>query len=115
MTSMQFLKWLYPGMRVKRWLFTAVTGVLLFGIGSGLLPVEGGNPLWAARPVFPVTGVCLLVMGGGLIVRSLLEVVSPGHLQDLVDQVFQQRYLEKGPKIVVIGGGTGRSTPLHGL
>jgi uncharacterized cofD-like protein len=32
-----------------------------------------------------------------------------------VDLVFQRRHLERGPKIVVIGGGTGLSTLLHGL
>ena len=34
---MRFLKWLYPGMRVKRWLFMAIAGVFFFGIGSALL------------------------------------------------------------------------------
>ncbi len=65
--------------------------------------------------VLLVLGLASLVFGVGLMVRSLLEVVSPSHAQDLVELVFQQRYLEKGPKIVVIGGGTGLSTLLHGL
>ena len=115
MNPMRFVKWLYPGMRVKRWLFMAMGGALLFGIGSALLPVEGGLLLRLFSLVVLLCGLFSLVFGVGLMVRSLLEAVSPGHMQDLVDLVFQQRYLEKGPKIVVIGGGTGLSTLLHGL
>ena len=115
MKLMRFVKWFYPGMRVKRWLLMAIGGVLSFGIGSALLPIEGGVLLRLFSLVTLVLGLVSLVFGVGLMVRSLLEAVSPTHMQDLVDVVFQQRYLEKGPKIVVIGGGTGLSTLLHGL
>jgi uncharacterized cofD-like protein len=115
MKPMQFLKWLYPGMRVKRWLLMAIAGVLSFGVGAALLPIEGGILLRLFSLAILGSGLLSLVFGVGLMVRSLLEVVSPGHRQDLVELVFQQRYLEKGPKIVVIGGGTGLSTLLHGL
>ena len=91
MKPMQFMKWFYPGMRVKRWLFMAIAGVLCFGIGAALLPVEGGIALRLFSLVLLVAGLVLLVFGMMLIVRSLLEVVSPGHVQDLVDVVFQQR------------------------
>jgi uncharacterized cofD-like protein len=102
-------------MRIKRWLFLAIAGVMLFGIGSALLTLEAGVVLRLTSLVILLTGLISLAFGVGLLVRSLLEVVSPGHLQDLVDVVFQQRFLEKGPKIVVIGGGTGLSTLLQGL
>lgn len=112
---MRFIKWFYPGMRVKRWLVMALAGILMFGMGSALLPVEGGLALRLFSLLTLILGLFSLVFGVGLMVRSLLEVVSPGHVQDLVELVFQQRYLEKGPKIVVIGGGTGLSMLLHGL
>src|SRR3989338_7186596 len=115
MKAMHLIKWLYPGMRVKRWLGIAIGGVLAFGIGSALLPVEGGLPLRLFSLVLLILGLASAVAGVGLMVRTLLEVVSPDHARDLVELVFQQRYLEKGPKIVVIGGGTGLSTLLHGL
>ena len=115
MKPMHLIKWLYPGMRVKRWLMMAIGGVLAFGMGSALLPVEGGLLLRLFSLVSLVLGLVSLVFGVGLMVRSLLEVVSPAHGQDLVELVFQQRYLEKGPKVVVIGGGTGLSTLLQGL
>jgi hypothetical protein len=103
-------------MRVKRWFFLAVAGVLLFGVGSALLPAEsGGFLLRLTSLVILLTGLISLMSGVALMVRSLLEVVFAGHNQDLVELVFQRRHLEKGPKIVVIGGGTGLSTLLHGL
>ncbi len=115
MNLMRFLKWFYPGMRVKRWLFMAVAGVFLFGMGSALLTLEGSALLRVVSLATLLIGLCSMVWGVMLIIRSLLEVVSPGHTQDLVELVFQRRHLEKGPKIVVIGGGTGLSTLLHGL
>jgi uncharacterized cofD-like protein len=111
----RFLKWFYPGMRVKRWFSVAVLGVFCFGIGSALLPVEGGLLLRLISLVILLAGLVCLAIGMALLVRSLLEVVAPGHSQDLVELVFQRRHLVKGPKIVVIGGGTGLSTLLSGL
>ena len=102
-------------MQVKRWLFMAIMGVILFGIGSALLPIEGGILLRLTSLVILLVGLISMVFGIGLMVRSLLEVVYPVHTQDLVEVVFQRRHLERGPKIVVIGGGTGLSTLLHGL
>jgi len=115
MNPMRFLKWLYPGMRVKRWFLMAVIGVFLFGIGSALLPVEGGLALRLISLVMLVSGLLLLALGAGGIVRSLLEAVIPADKPDLVELVFQRRHLEKGPRIVAIGGGTGLSTLLQGL
>ena len=112
---LRFLKWFYPGMRVKRWLFLAVGGMFLFGIGAGLLTVEGGPWLRLLSLVILLAGLVGMAFGGGLLVRSLLEVVVPSSTQDLVDLVYQRRYLDRGPRIVVIGGGTGLSTLLQGL
>ena len=112
---MRFLKWFYPGMLVKRWFFMAVGGVLLFGIGSALLPIEGNLLVRSMSLLILLGGLLSLLLGVKRMVDSLLEVVSPGHKHDLVELVFQRRHLEKGPKIVVIGGGTGLSTLLHGL
>jgi uncharacterized cofD-like protein len=112
---MRLLKWLYPGMKIKRWLFLAAAGVLLFGMGSALLPARAG---------FVVRLVSLVILGAGLmgvitgvvgVVRSLLDVVAPAPQRELVDLIFQRRHLEKGPKVVAVGGGTGLSTLLHGL
>ncbi len=115
MNVFRFLKWFYPGMYIKRWVFLAVVGGFLLAIGSALLTVDNSIPIRLLSLLFLMGGLLMLVTGIQLTIRSLLEVVSPEHRRDLVDVVFQRRHLEKGPKIVVIGGGTGLATLLHGL
>ncbi len=115
MNPTRFLKWFYPGMRIKRWLVMAIVGVFLFGIGAALLPVDGGISLRLVSLVMLLSGLISLIVGIGSMVQSLLEVVAPSQGQNLVELVFQRRHLERGPKIVAIGGGTGLSTLLHGL
>jgi len=44
-----------------------------------------------------------------------VTILLPQREGELVDKVYQTRILERGPRIVVIGGGTGLSTLLHGL
>jgi uncharacterized cofD-like protein len=48
-----------------------------------------------------------------------MAVLTPSHSRKvngrLVEKVYEKRILDKGPKIVVIGGGTGLSTMLRGL
>jgi uncharacterized cofD-like protein len=112
---MRLLKWLYPGMKIKRWLFLATVGVLLFGMGSALLPARAGLVVRVISLVVLGVGLTGLIIGVVGAVRSLLDVVLPEPQRELVDIVFQRRHLEKGPKIVAIGGGTGLATLLHGL
>lgn len=112
---MRLLKWLYPGMRVKRWLALAAAGVLVFGMGSALLTAETGLLLRMTSLVTLTVGLFALITGVVGTVRSLLDVVLPTSQRELVDLVFQRRHLEKGPRLVAIGGGTGLSTLIHGL
>lgn len=131
------MKWLYPGMRVKRWLLLipiglacAIAGVVLLAnirivdvlgkVGTEAFRLFG---LRLAEPTTRVpTGIGLIGLGLLLIftslrqvVRSITSVVSPEAQGKLADVVFQRRYLSQGKRIVVIGGGTGLSTMLRGL
>ena len=112
---MRLLKWLYPGMRIKRWLVLATAGVLIFGMGSALLTAHASFLVRAVSLAMLVFGVAAVIAGVVGTVRSLLDVVSPQPQRELVDVIFQRRHLDKGPKIVAIGGGTGLSTLIHGL
>jgi uncharacterized cofD-like protein len=50
--------------------------------------------------------------------RSILSALVPYHSnghRSLVDVIYSQRMLRRGPKVVAIGGGTGLSTLLRGL
>ncbi len=112
---MRFLKWFYPGMKIKRWLLLVIVGVLLFGMGSALLTAPANMWTRLASLFILALGLISLLTGVVGTVRSLLDVVAPSPTRDLVDIVFQRRHLERGPKMVVIGGGTGLSTMIHGL
>jgi uncharacterized cofD-like protein len=133
---MALLKWLYPGMRVKRWFFLFTGGVVAAGFSLALLlnykfigAVEGTLFNFAYRltgtyygwvPTLVgavVLAIGLTMMGYAMrrIIRSIVEVVAPGGTDRLVDIIYQKRRLNRGPSVVVIGGGTGLSTLLRGL
>ena len=127
------LRWLAPGLGVKRWFFVLLTGTTLIGVGLAifLLDVYRGSPdTWwlpiitfislrsLTRPVrvliFGGIGLGLIVLGIWGINRSLLvPFLRPG--QRLVDQVTDFRRRGRGPRVVVIGGGHGIATVLRGM
>ncbi len=107
-------KWLYPGMKVKRWLLISFAGVVIVATGA----------IFTSGPYFFVDligmiwitcGMIFLVMGTGKMIVSLLTLFLPEGREGLVNILYQKRYLERGPKIVVIGGGHGLSHLIFGL
>ncbi len=135
---MKALKWLYPGMKVKRWLALSFAGIILVSTGIAILldiGIVGALERGLIRTLAPIsaylgiTGTLLSVIvafcSGGFfvvtgithLIQSIASVLLPeGHSERLVDLVYTRRYLaKKGPQIVVIGGGTGLSTMLRGL
>ena len=129
---MRFLKLLYPGMHVKRWLLLLLVGITCIGLGVAYLMVH----LYREQPfpdaVWYVTlqfidrpwrgalfGLGGLVVAGLAILqlnRSVLAALLPaGHDDNIVEAIYQHRYLRRGPKVVAIGGGTGLSSLLRGL
>ncbi len=124
---MNLIKWLYPGMKVKRWLVLGLAGLFLVVSGIVLLigyKWPGISDFFETASIFPggllpagilglFTGIVLIWLG---LSRAFLSVVEPLDSGDrVVDMVFNRRQLQRGPKIVVIGGGTGLSTLLRGL
>lgn len=134
---MSSLKWLYPGMRVKRWLLlipfglaVATAGIVLLAniriidalgtVGTKAFQVFGmrlddPNTQMAIGLGLILLGLLLIFISLRQVVRSITSVVSPELHGKLADVVFQRRYLSQGQSIVVIGGGTGLSTMLRGL
>lgn len=130
-------KWLYPGMRVKRWLLLMPIGVAAVIAGVVLLAnwridsalrgvaeevyfrygVNLSNPaiLIPVSLAFIIIGLVLIFSALRQVVRSITSVVSPDFNGKLVDVIFKRRFLAQGQRIVVIGGGTGLSTMLRGL
>lgn len=112
---MSFLKWLYPGMKVKRWILLVFLGVLfIIGASSLFLP----SAFKVVRLLgWAVIGLCIIIIGIGIsnIIASLINLFHPADGAKIVDIIYQKRFLGRGPKIVTVGGGTGLSVILHGL
>lgn len=133
---MQFLKWLYPGMRFKRWLALFAVGVMMASIGLAIAlsyKYVGNIEEAIFRAVYMTTGtyyytvtavvgilllvlgVIMMILSSQMIVRSVTSVIIPDSSEKLVDLMFEKRKLNRGPVITVIGGGTGLSVLLRGL
>ena len=109
---MGLFKWLYPGMRVKRWVLLCCLGIILCSMGFVLVIVEQQK----------TSGSLIVLLGTGMvavairkIIKSVVTVLLPQRESELVNIMYQKRYLERGPRIVAIGGGSGLSVLLHGL
>jgi uncharacterized cofD-like protein len=127
------LRWLVPGLGVKRWLLVTLVGTTLIGVGLAIfiLDIYRTTPdTWwlpflsyaslrfIARPIrvliFGGIGLALIFIGIWGVNRSVLKpFVRPG--KPVVDTLTQHRRRERGPRVVVIGGGHGLSTLLRGL
>ena len=127
------LRWLAPGLGVKRWFFLLLLGVTLLGVGLAYYLLDFYRST-AADDIISVLNVATLrflprlirvVIFGGLGVfliflgiwglnRALLNpFMRPG--ARLVDQIASYRRRERGPRIVTLGGGHGMATLLRGL
>jgi uncharacterized cofD-like protein len=120
------LKWLYPGMRVKRWITVIFLGVFLSNLGAawlilGILAPEAvsANKRYGFALLFFLVGGGALLTGVYRLMKSLGELLGQRGQSDgdkeLVDIAFERRYLGLGPRVVALGGGTGMSSLLEGL
>ncbi|MFH1593141.1 MAG: gluconeogenesis factor YvcK family protein [Candidatus Omnitrophota bacterium] len=112
---MHKLKWLYPGMFIKRWISLITIGIVLIAMGFAMVISERSPQNKTFAAIVIVLGGLIVVTGVSRIIKSFVGVFLPQREEELVDKIYQKRILEKGPRIVVIGGGTGLSTLLHGL
>lgn len=128
------LRWLVPGIGVKRWVLVILAGTTALGVGLAvyLLDIYRTAPDNWLLPVIKIIslqfitnrvlraiifgglGLALVVAGIMGLNRALLRpFLRPG--KDVIDTVAEFRRKEKGPRIVVIGGGTGLTSILRGL
>ena len=117
------LKLLYPGVGIKRWLLLGAIGISLCSIGFAYLL----RKLFAFG--FPdflpsyLEGVLMLGVGAAVILLAIYGlyrsigplVLASTTIDGIADTIYTRRSRGRGPRIVVIGGGTGLSTLLRGL
>jgi hypothetical protein len=125
------LKWLIPGMGVKRWLLLLFGGITIVSLGAGYVLVEVDRT-WTFPTIFyyltlqfiprawrgllfGTVGIAAIVIAVFQLNRSLLSAfLSPGQ-SSLAEIIYNHRQRTRGPKVVAIGGGTGLSALLRGL
>ncbi len=133
--------WMAPGSTIKRWLVVFAFGmlVILLGIDYILLALYRQYPFpgWASPYIYDVTlqwidhtirgalfltiGILAVVLALRHLNRVIVAVIPQTNGKtsspkiSVIGAVAQHKLLQRGPRIVAIGGGTGMSLLLHGL
>lgn len=120
---MRLSDWLKPGIRVKRWIVFGILGILLIAFGFTELVTKRVYDIY--YKVFYVflnlSGLFVIYISITEAMKSIIVLVNKGYIKVSLDSkkiesmIYEKRLLVRGPKIVVIGGGTGLSTMLRGL
>ena len=121
--------WLIPGLNVKRWLFLIFLGSVL--IVLGFLILADIRPVYLimefirkAAMILPsnILAVAFVILGAGIFFKgwqkttlSIMDMDSRKGNNSLLERLYRRSKLNKGAKIVAIGGGTGLSMLLKGI
>ena len=127
------LKWLYPGMHIKRWLALLLFGISLMGLGIAYMLKEAylqaelpgifyyltlqSIPRWARGMLFISLSLSTVGIAVYKLNESLLYAFVRPEVRDqsMAEAIYSKRFLSRGPRVVAIGGGTGLSTLLRGM
>ena len=126
-------KWLTPGISIKRWLLLNVMGIFLMSLGlSNLWELSLASCSFAYlrelfisidclcnNYIFGISaiaiGLYLACWGQARSITSIFMALNLEGHQNLVDILLDRHRLNRGHKIVALGGGTGLSSLLRGL
>ena len=121
-----FLNWFKNSTKIKRWMFLILIGIVLtcFGFSKVLVSNELDFGDLLQIVITFVVGFTCFVLGIVYIQRRNLELLieknsinvdASGGNQELKNLVTKNPIYERGPNIVVIGGGNGINNILKGL
>lgn len=130
----RILLWFKPGLGIKRWLVLVLAGITLLGLGVAVLLLDlyrttsTNNllltfltymslrflPRVVRALIFGGLGLGMVLFGIWELNRSILKpFIRPG--RNVVDEITSFRRLERGPRMVAIGGGHGLASLLRGM
>lgn len=118
---MNLLDFLKPGLKIKRWLLLGLIGILLLGTGlSGVLIRLGLGAIsgWAMGAILAAGALAVYIALKGFVGRVPMLGAVKGlgfGRPESNRKIIHKRILMRGPRVVVIGGGTGLSVLLRGL
>ncbi|MBI3958301.1 MAG: YvcK family protein [Chloroflexi bacterium] len=127
-----------PGLAIKRWILLLVVGVFVAGLGLAFILRNLHIPPFVPPPLSGLTlphlsdwlrGGLLLTWGTALVGYGVWQInrqvaavllgrqnsLDSRELMDVLVTGQERRQRQTGPKVVVIGGGTGMPTLLRGL
>lgn len=127
--------WLHPGLKLKRWIFLLGASILILAFGlSGQMGhafrgfrLDVINPRSMerlARQVQTLRFIDFVLLGAGIwgvifalrrLAYSLVTMLTPHRGENLTGMVLQRARVNRGPKVLAIGGGTGLPHLLSGL
>lgn len=116
-----FFKWFKSNTKMKRWIFLILLGIilLLFSISNILVVKELDFNQVGKIVITFILGFVAIVIGIVCIQKRTLELLIENtdsrKNADVKSLIFNKKVYNQGPRIVVIGGGTGLNSVLRGL
>ena len=121
--------WLLPGLEVKRWFLLIFFGSVM--IVLGFMVLANVRPIYLTlefirkaalvlpsnflAAVFIVIGSVIFFKGWQKTTLSIMDMNSEKGNESILEKLYRRRKLNKGAKVVAIGGGTGLSMLLRGI
>ena len=120
-----FMHWFKSSNKMKRWIFLILIGIILacYALAEILVMKEISFQEVGKVIVIFVLGFVSIVLGLIFLNKRTLEVLIEATDERMENKdnininslIFNKKVYDKGPNIVVIGGGTGLNTVLTGL
>jgi uncharacterized cofD-like protein len=126
-----WLRWLRPGLEVKRWIILLAVSILIIDLAVAYFLKDVYQtarwPAWTSYvtlqflsrtqrgTVFLLFGLALLVFSIAKLQRSVLGPFLPGGERSVAEVIYAYRTRSRGPRVAAVGGGTGMSSLLRGL
>ena len=121
--------WLLPGLEVKRWFLLIFFGSVM--IVLGFMVLANVRPIYLTlelirkaalilpsnvlAAIFILVGSIIFFKGWQKTTLSIMDMNSSKGNSNLLEKLYRRRKLNRGAKVVAIGGGTGLSMLLRGV
>ncbi len=121
--------WLIPGLQVKRWFALIFVGAAMMTVG--VLILFDLQPIWntmqfiskiATKISTEWLAFGIVMLGAAVFFKgwqktnlSILDMEDDRNNDVLLENLYRRRKLNRGPRIVAVGGGTGLSMLLSGV
>jgi uncharacterized cofD-like protein len=125
------IKWLTPGLQIKRWLALLMFGITVLAVGFAQVIVTLYRtsdwpaplyvitlrflPVWARVLAAGTLGLGAIVIALYELNRSILAPLALRKRESWFDIMYAHSRRQRGLKVVAIGGGTGLPSVLRGL